>query len=152
MAGWHHRLNAHEFEQAPRDNEGPGSLVCWGHKESDTTEQMNNNKWKKKKEEWVSSEWSKKILCFQFCDCSFSSVREHFYIHPESSGVCIQDMSEGYRWLKVRWVWVVKGNVTTRKKSSEHGINKTNVILRNVSSFWCHLSVTGLTFKPKTLN
>ena len=41
MVGWHHRLNGHEFEQAPGDGEGQGSLVCcspWGRKESDTTE------------------------------------------------------------------------------------------------------------------
>ena len=34
-------LMAHEFEQAPKDGEGQGSLVCrspWGRKESDTTE------------------------------------------------------------------------------------------------------------------
>ena len=40
MVGWHHRLNGHEFEQAPGDGEGQGSLVCcnpWGHKESDMT-------------------------------------------------------------------------------------------------------------------
>ena len=33
MAGWHHRLNGHEFAQAPGDGEGQGSLVCcspWG--------------------------------------------------------------------------------------------------------------------------
>ncbi|XP_043304041.1 4-hydroxybenzoate polyprenyltransferase, mitochondrial isoform X4 [Cervus elaphus] len=43
---WHHRLNGHEFEQAPGDGEGQGSLVCcspWGHKELDTTERLNNN-------------------------------------------------------------------------------------------------------------
>ena len=37
MAGWHHRLNGHEFEQTPGDSEGQGSLACcspWGHKES----------------------------------------------------------------------------------------------------------------------
>ena len=28
MVGWHQRLNGHEFEQAPRDGEGQGSLVC----------------------------------------------------------------------------------------------------------------------------
>ena len=47
MAGWHHGLNRYEFEQAPGDGEGQGSLVCyspWSHKESDTTEQLNNNK------------------------------------------------------------------------------------------------------------
>ena len=44
--GWHHRLNAHEFEQAPGDGEGQGSLMCcgpWGCKESDTTEQLKNS-------------------------------------------------------------------------------------------------------------
>ena len=44
MVGWHHRLDRHEFEQAPGVGDGQGSLVCcspWGHKESDTTEQLN---------------------------------------------------------------------------------------------------------------
>ena len=46
MVGWHHRLNGQEFEQAPGDDEGQGSLVCcspWGRKELDTTEQLNNS-------------------------------------------------------------------------------------------------------------
>ena len=33
MVGWHHRLNEHEFEQAPEDGEGQGSLASyhpWG--------------------------------------------------------------------------------------------------------------------------
>ena len=41
MGGWHHQLDGHGFEQAPRDDEGPGSLVCcslWGQKELDMTE------------------------------------------------------------------------------------------------------------------
>ena len=41
MVGWHHRLERHEFEQAPGVDDGQGSLVCcgpWGHKESDMTE------------------------------------------------------------------------------------------------------------------
>ena len=44
MVGWHHQLDGHEFEQAPRDCEGHGGLACstWGRKDSDTTEQMNN--------------------------------------------------------------------------------------------------------------
>ena len=47
MVGWHHRLNGREFEQAPGDGEGQGSLACcspWGPKESDTTERLNNKK------------------------------------------------------------------------------------------------------------
>ena len=46
MVGWHHWINGHEFEQALGDGEGQGSLACcrpWGHKELDTTEQLNNS-------------------------------------------------------------------------------------------------------------
>ena len=44
MVGWHHRLNGHEFEQAPGVGDGQGNLVCcspWGCKESGSTEQLN---------------------------------------------------------------------------------------------------------------
>ena len=30
MVGWHHRLDGHEFEQAPGDGKGQGSLMCCG--------------------------------------------------------------------------------------------------------------------------
>ena len=45
MLGWHHQLNGQEFEQTPGDGKGQGSLACCslGHKEWDTTEQLNNN-------------------------------------------------------------------------------------------------------------
>ena len=44
MAGCHHWLNGHEFEQAPGAANGQGSLACcspWGCKESDVIEQLN---------------------------------------------------------------------------------------------------------------
>ena len=44
MIGWRHRLNGNEFEQAPGDGEGKGTLACcssWGRKESDRTEWLN---------------------------------------------------------------------------------------------------------------
>ena len=44
MVGWHHWLKGCDFEQAPGDNEGQGSLVCCsprGCKELDTTERQN---------------------------------------------------------------------------------------------------------------
>ena len=44
MAGWHHRLYGHEFEWTPGDGDGQGGLACcdsWGHKELDTTGQLN---------------------------------------------------------------------------------------------------------------
>ena len=44
MAGWHHQLDEHEFEQTPGVDDGQGSLACFsaqGCKESDTTEKLN---------------------------------------------------------------------------------------------------------------
>jgi len=44
MAGWHHRLDEHEFEYALGIGDGQGGQACcgpWDHKESDTTEQLN---------------------------------------------------------------------------------------------------------------
>ena len=44
VVGWHHQLNGHEFEQTLgiRDRQG-GLARCspWGHRELDTTEQLN---------------------------------------------------------------------------------------------------------------
>ena len=45
-AGWHHRCNEQELGQTPGDGEGQEILTCcrpWGHKESDTTGQLNSN-------------------------------------------------------------------------------------------------------------
>ena len=44
MAGWHHRLNEHEFGWTPGVGDGQGGLSCchsWGCKETDTTEWLN---------------------------------------------------------------------------------------------------------------
>ena len=46
IVGWYHWLYGHEFEQTPGDGEGQGSLAWyspWSHKESDTTQGLNNN-------------------------------------------------------------------------------------------------------------
>ena len=44
MAGWYHRLDGHEFEQALGVGDKQGGRACcspWGRKESDMTEQLN---------------------------------------------------------------------------------------------------------------
>ena len=44
MVGWYPRLDGHEFEKALRVGDGQGGLACCcpsGHKELDTTEQLN---------------------------------------------------------------------------------------------------------------
>ena len=52
MAGWHRRLNGHEFGWTPGVGDDQGGLVCcnsWGRKESDTTEWLN----------WTELNWTK---------------------------------------------------------------------------------------------
>ena len=64
MAGWHHRLNGHEFEKAPGVGDGQGSLTCgspWGRKESDTTEWLN---WTERLHETIISQWVAKSVTF----------------------------------------------------------------------------------------
>ena len=44
MVEWHHRLDGHEFQQAPGVGDGQGSLGCcspWDCKDLDTSEQLN---------------------------------------------------------------------------------------------------------------
>ena len=48
MVGWHHWFDGHKFEQAAGVGDGQGSLACcspWGHKELDTTKQLNGLPW-----------------------------------------------------------------------------------------------------------
>ena len=76
MVGWHHCLNGHEFEQAPGNGEGLGSLACcspWGPKESVTTERLNNkNKKSLRKTECIGNRihsspivWSLRLIRVQ---------------------------------------------------------------------------------------
>ena len=46
MVGWHHRHSGHDFQQALEVDERQRSLACcspWGHKELDTTKELNNS-------------------------------------------------------------------------------------------------------------
>ena len=55
MVGWHHRLDDHEFEQAPGFGDGEGSLVCyipWSCKELDMTEKLNYI---------ITGDWNEKV-------------------------------------------------------------------------------------------
>lgn len=45
VAGWHHWIQWHAFEQTPGVGDGQGGLTCygpWGHSESDVSEQPTN--------------------------------------------------------------------------------------------------------------
>ena len=48
MVGWHYWLDGHGFGWTPGVGDGQGILACcssWGHKKSDTTEQLNWTQW-----------------------------------------------------------------------------------------------------------
>ena len=45
MVGWHHQLNGHGLGKTPAPGDRQGGVACcssWGHKESETTEQLNS--------------------------------------------------------------------------------------------------------------
>ena len=68
MAGWHHWLDRHEFEWAPGVGDGQGGLAwcdSWGHKELDTTEQLNWTELKRCKQVGVEALPSCCLLKFQ---------------------------------------------------------------------------------------
>ena len=59
MVGWHHWLDGHEFEQAPRVGDRQGSLACcnpWGSKEANMIEPTELN--------WTETKENK----IKFCD------------------------------------------------------------------------------------
>ena len=62
MARWHHWLDGHEFEQAPRVGDGEGSLACCCpccHKESDMTD-------------WTELNWIFPLIFFVFLSVNTS--------------------------------------------------------------------------------
>ena len=98
MFGWHCGLKGHEFEQALGVGEGQGSRACyipWGCKESDTTEQLNNNnifagkewrhsyrrmdlwtKWGKKRLGWME-----KVASLSLSIYIYTHIYTHIYIY-----------------------------------------------------------------------
>ena len=98
MVGWHHWLNAHEFEQAPGDSEGQGSLVCcspWGHRESDTTERLsgNSNMTVSEKESWAHSRSASQMLLKRSMRETPTSL-SHASSQPVMMAVCSRVLAE----------------------------------------------------------
>ena len=72
MAGWHRRLDGHEFEWTPGVGDGQGGLACcnsWGRKESDTTEWLNWAEPSVKQTLWIQ------IICWRHSNVNIN-VRE----------------------------------------------------------------------------
>ena len=135
MAGWHHRLNGHEFEQALGGGEGQESLACcspWDHKELDMIEPLNNSN--NMSTELVMP-FNPLILCWPLllCPQSFSASRSFtmcqlFVSGSQSIGVSdsasvlpinIQD------WFPLGWTgWIS----LTLKILLQHHSSKASII------------------------
>ena len=61
MVGWHHRLNGHEFEQAPGVGGGQGGLACCGPRGGQ--ELGTNNSRELRSHRWLGM--AKKKVCFK---------------------------------------------------------------------------------------
>ena len=93
MAGWHHWLDWHEFEQSLGTGDGQGSLACcspWGRKELATTERLN----------WTST-WPKAPEVKWSCSVVFNSVTPWAvaYQAPPSMGFSRQEYGVGCHCL-----------------------------------------------------
>ena len=94
VAGWHHWLNGHEFEQSLQDSGWQGKLVCcspWGCKESDTSERLNNNKSQEKHSQDIN--WS--LNGYEHS----AIVSSTFFIPPHSL------------WDRLMMLWIRKDSV-----------------------------------------
>jgi len=96
MVGWHHRLDGHEFEQALGVADGQGSLAwCspWGHKESDTTEQL---KWT----ELINIKITYKIIFTPFFMLSLWNLMHILYLYLDSA-YPLFPVLKSHMWLMV---------------------------------------------------
>ena len=79
MVACHHRLNGHEFEQAPGIGDGQGSLVCcslWGRIESGMTEWLN---WTDLMLSYIFYLWWSTVFAYPFSQVQWASLWPIFW-------------------------------------------------------------------------
>ena len=127
MVGWHHRLDGHEFEQAPGVGDGQGSLACcspWGCKELDSTERLN----------WlthISNLFQNSPLLNLFC--SFSILFQTFGF------LCLEDFSQLAEILQVWRSPFSRGSSQSRDQnqvSHTAGRAFTSWATREAQEYW----------------
>ena len=76
ILGWHHRLDGHEFEQAPGVGDGQGGLPCdlWDCKHLYTTEQLN----------WTKLNWM--FWQFKISHCNNGNNKTGFFLFSDGGG------------------------------------------------------------------
>ena len=102
MVEWPPNFNGHEFEQAPGDGKGQGSLACcspWDCKESDVTEGLNNNRI------WSSGIYSRNAKMFQ-CLQSISLI--HHIIKMKDKNHATTSIGAGKAFNKIQQPFMIK--------------------------------------------
>ena len=113
LVGRHHRLNGHEFEHAPGVGDGQRSLACcspWGHKELDTTEQLNWTKLDSNKIKPGSLKWNQSWILIGRSTDAEAEVPKHWPPDVKINSLektLMLGKIEGRRrrgWQKTRWL------------------------------------------------
>ena len=164
MVGWHHWLDGHEFEQAPGVSDGQGSLACcspWGCKESDTTEQLNNNNlW------FCMVQYGNMIICAiegkkirvqvdlsspnHVIKGSNGAPPQYSPLHPSTN-----DSHLLYRLIQKCPKWcpafhLVQFPHNSKKIFLKHKLNHITLLLKTLDISSCGLTSSHLCFAPHT--
>ena len=131
MVRWNHWLDGHEFEQAPGVGDGQGSLECcspWGHKELDTTEQLN----------WTELNWILYSLQLWQPKMSPDIANSRGRREPKSSQT---EKSSGLWFTSVARnpIFTEKGWVGSRCQEIHNNVGTVTVIY-TVTKSWTQLS------------
>ena len=116
MAGWHHRLNGHEFGWTPGVGDGQWGLACcnsWGLKESDTTEQVN---------------WTEALFSTRSCPLRSCSQTNWVSFSKESQEVTLPPLIFAYPWNLIKFFTIYPWYL-----SPQSAFNKNFVILGHFS-------------------
>ena len=147
MVGWHHRLDGHEFEQAPGVGDGQGGLACcspWGRKESDMSEQLNWTELKRQKTK--GNTWSSRCCPFP------SSSPAILFSDPYTLAIltCFFQFTPCFLILLVHSFSLKQCNCPFYNSCNNYFINfdRFDKVYTEVFLFMCYILSTLLDFNP----
>ena len=110
MVGWHHRLNGHEFEQAPWDSEGQGSLAHCSPQGTKSQTRLSD---------WTELNWSNQWIT--------KEIKEYLQTNENES-------------MKIQNLWDAAKTSSKRKVCSKAILpQETRKISKNLTNLTLHL-------------
>ena len=146
VAGWHHRLDGHEFEQILGESGGQGGLACCspqGHKESDTAKRLNNNnrvgQWDRIESLTVNPRVHGRLSCYKI-------VRRHYGERTVSSinavGKTGQSHAKGWNWT-----FIPHMNINSRQAKDFSVRHKTAKLLEESRESFVTFGLTVMSWR-----